>query len=238
MSRSQLLSGAARNRTTSLFCFKAGALSTVSYYRKERITWAYGHQIHSFSKLEQNWLCLFWWRWLFRKTVTSWGPQLSGCHRGWTSCSRELPQEAQGTAKHHPLNCFIPFETEMAASAYAVLFCLKFSFLSPLYIEASPLLQGLAVTQVIPKLTWLPAVLNSCHANVHAAAHFGERPTWGGLTLLPTSWVAWMNSVTSLGLHFLIYELGLKYLSHRILWEANNWIKVFITLSTVYIVGF
>lgn len=84
----------------------------------------------------------------------------------------------------------------MAASAYAVLFCLKFSFLSPLYIEASPLLQGLAVAQVTPKLTRLPAVLNSCHANTCTLQLILERgQLGGGLTLLPTSWVAWMNSV-------------------------------------------
>ena len=36
------------------------------------------------------------------------------------------------------------------------------------------------------------------------------------LTWLPTSWVAWVSSVASLGLYFLIYELGLKYLPHRV----------------------
>lgn len=63
---------------------------------------------------------------------------------GWTSCSRKPLYVARGTSKHHPLGCCVPFETETTASACAVLLCLKFSSLSPLCVEALPILQGQA----------------------------------------------------------------------------------------------
>lgn len=104
--------------------------------------------------------------------------RLSQYHSGWTSYSRELSQVASGAAKCFPLCCFVPFETDSCLSAYAVLFCLKFSFLSPLYIDTLPIFQGLASDLAHSKSHWTPppsAVLNSHQAyHSHTAAHFGD----------------------------------------------------------------
>lgn len=72
---------------------------------------------------------------------------------------------------------------------------------------------------VTPKLTRLPPhpQLQSCLSGAHCSSLQWQANLGADLPPLLASWAAWVSSVTSLCLHVLIYELGLKYLPYRVI---------------------
>lgn len=147
------------------------------------------------------------------------GPWLSLRHSGWTSWPRQRPQGIQGTTKHRPSGCFVPFKQRQGPLLMLSSFAWDSLFLPRFTLKHYPSFRVWLATSVTPKLTQLPPVQPPpVISSLHTAAHVGDRPSWGRFSLcyLLAGGLGQYGNL-SVSLHVLIYELGWKHLPHRLL---------------------